>query len=45
MDRLMQVIIREEFEQEDAANLATCLCHILRSHFESNVMPQEIDDE
>ena len=45
MDRLMQVIIREDFEQEDAMNLSACLCYILHSHFESNIMPQEIDEE
>jgi hypothetical protein len=45
VDRLMQVVMREDFVQEDASNLAACLCHILRNHFISSILPQEIDDE
>ena len=45
MDRLMQVIIREEFEQEDALALSKCLCQILYNHFEGSLFPQELDEE
>jgi len=45
MDRLMQMIIREEFDQEDATALAACLTQILAPYFEGNLLPQELDDE
>lgn len=45
MDRLIQLIVRDEFDQEDARTLATCLCKILSAYFENSLLPQELDDE
>jgi len=45
MDQMMQEIIREEFEQEDASALAPCLCQTLHSQFEPSILPQELDEE
>jgi len=45
IDQMMQEMIREEFEQEDASVLAACLCQTLHSQFEPSILPQEIDDE
>lgn len=45
IDQMMQEIIREEFEQEDATALAPCLCQILHSQFEPSILPQELDEE
>jgi len=45
IDQMMQEIIREEFEQEDASALAACLCQTLHSQFEPSILPQEIDEE
>jgi len=42
---MMQEIIREEFEQEDASALAACLCQTLHSQFEPSILPQELDEE
>jgi len=42
---MMQEIIREEFEQEDAVALAACLCQTLHSQFEPSILPQELDEE
>jgi len=42
---MMQEIIREEFEQEDASLLAACLCQTLHAQFEPSILPQELDDE
>ncbi|CAG5134392.1 unnamed protein product, partial [Candidula unifasciata] len=45
-DKLMQVVIQEEeFDQDMAATLATCLCQILSPQFQHKLFPQEIDDE
>jgi len=45
IDQMMQEIIREEFEQEDALALAACLCQTLHSQFEPSILPQELDEE
>ncbi|KAK3595164.1 hypothetical protein CHS0354_002764 [Potamilus streckersoni] len=46
MDRLMQTVVTEEdFDQDTATTLATCLCQILINQFSSNLLPQELDDE
>jgi len=45
IDQMMQEIIREEFEQEDASALAPCLCQTLHSQFEPSILPQELDEE
>lgn len=45
IDQMMQEIIREEFEQEDAVALAACLCQTLHSQFEPSILPQELDEE
>jgi len=42
---MMQEIIREEFDQEDAAALAPCLCQTLHGQFEPSILPQELDEE
>ncbi|KAH9500797.1 Integrator complex subunit 3 [Bulinus truncatus] len=45
-DKLMQVVIQEEdFDQEQASGLATCLCQILNPQFQAKLFPQEIDEE
>ncbi|KAI8777522.1 integrator complex subunit 3-like isoform X1 [Biomphalaria glabrata] len=45
-DKLMQVVIQEEdFDQEQASALATCLCQILNPEFHSKLFPQDIDEE
>jgi len=45
IDQMMQEIIREEFEQEDATAVAACLCQTLHTQFEPSILPQELDDE
>lgn len=45
MDRLIQLIVRDDFDQEDARALATCVCQILSAYFENSLLPQELDDE
>jgi len=45
IDQMMQEIIREEFEQEDATALGACLCQTLHSQFEPSILPQELDEE
>ncbi|XP_069137872.1 integrator complex subunit 3-like [Argopecten irradians] len=46
MDRIMQTVLNEdEFDQDTATPLATCLCEILSSHFSTSIFPQETDEE
>ena len=45
MESLLQNIIRQEFDQDDAIALASCLCQILQPHFEGKLFPLELDDE
>ncbi|GFS03973.1 integrator complex subunit 3 [Elysia marginata] len=45
-DKLMQVVIQEEdFDQEMASTLSTCLCQILSPQFLNKLFPDEIDEE
>ncbi|XP_059154214.1 integrator complex subunit 3-like isoform X2 [Physella acuta] len=45
-DKLMQVVIQEDdFDQDQASVLATCLCQILSPQFHKKLFPQEIDEE
>ncbi|GFO40922.1 integrator complex subunit 3 [Plakobranchus ocellatus] len=45
-DKLMQVVIQEEdFDQEMANILSTCLCQILSPQFLNKLFPDEIDEE
>jgi len=45
IDQMMQEIIREEFDQEDALALAACLCQTLHTQFEPSILPLELDEE
>ncbi|XP_050400889.1 integrator complex subunit 3 [Patella vulgata] len=46
VDRLMQFVIQEdEFDQEMASTLATCLCQILSPQFFKTLFPLDVDDE
>ncbi|XP_052795999.1 integrator complex subunit 3-like [Mya arenaria] len=47
IDRLMQMVVRddEDFDGDMAAILATCLCQILIDQFNTNIFPEDIDDE
>ena len=38
-------IQQEDFDQEMASVLATCLCKILESQFNNKLFPQETDEE
>lgn len=46
MDKIVQYILRDEdFDQDMAATLATCLCQILSNLCINNLFPQEVDEE
>uniref|UniRef100_T1JE28 SOSS complex subunit A homolog n=1 Tax=Strigamia maritima TaxID=126957 RepID=T1JE28_STRMM len=46
MEKLVQAVIQEEeFDQETASVVATCLCALLRNQLEQKVFPEETDDE
>ncbi|XP_052100494.1 integrator complex subunit 3-like isoform X1 [Mytilus californianus] len=45
MDRLMQMVVKDEEFDEMAYSLSHCLCQILVNHFSSNLFPMELDDE
>ncbi|KAI0237347.1 Integrator complex subunit 3 [Lamellibrachia satsuma] len=45
MDQLMQTIIREEFDQDTAMILATCLCQLTAAQLNNSILPHDFDDE
>lgn len=45
MDRLMQMVVKDEEFDEMVEPLANCLCQILVGHFSSNLFPMDLDDE
>lgn len=45
MEKLLEAVLQEEFDQDVTSNLGLCLAQILSDEFCRKIFPQEVDDE
>lgn len=45
MERLVQVLIQEDQDEETTSTIATCVCSVLRDQIEAKILPEDVNEE